>query len=136
MIWNVVTAYRTRTTCPGMSLVFYAMISDLVGSVWSVIMFSDPDPSPPELWSWSLCTRVEWFSLLRDFRKRHISADLEFSPKNRLLRLRARGSSHARQSFHFQRIAETLKTNIYIYFLLAETFLIHQRTIPKKKIQN
>ena len=135
MIWNVVTAYRTRTTCPGMSLVFYAMISDLVGSVWSVIMFSDPDPSPPELWSWSLCTRVEWFSLLRDFRKRHISADLEFSPKNRLLRLRARGSSHARQSFHFQRIAETLKTNIYIFFL-AETFLIHQRTIPKKKIQN
>ena len=36
------------------------------------------------------------------------------------------------QSVHFQKIIGTLK----IFFVVAETFLLHQGTIDKQKIQN
>ena len=42
-------------------------------------------------------------------------------------------SDLARQSFPFQKIAETLKINIFSR-KFAESFLIHQRTIAKHKI--
>ena len=40
----------------------------------------------------------------------------------------------AAQSFHFQKITETLKINIY-FWKLVDTSLLHQRTISKKKLK-
>ena len=41
-------------------------------------------------------------------------------------------NSAARQCFHFQKITETLKINIFLW-KFANTFLIHQRTLAKWK---
>ena len=77
-------------------------------------------------------SRVEWFSIFLIIENGHIAVNCLFFYdhvfKNRRIPLRAR------QNFHFQKITETLKMNIFFGKLL-ETFLIRKRTMVKNNIQ-
>ena len=83
-----------------------------------------------------LCSRVQWFSTFFWFY--HMAAFHEWDllvlrPLKKILRTPHR--VHVRQNFHFQKIAGTLKMNIF-FWKFAEFFLIHKRTIVKNKIWN
>ena len=131
--------------CPKMSDWAIRSKNERFAHFWWATWANERIPSPDTLveYSFSLtllnmisltvyCTynRVEWFSTFFDcWKPTHfcwLGIFLYTIQKNQQFRPRA-WATHARQSFNFQNITKYL-------WKLVNTFLIHQRTIYKKKI--
>ena len=76
-------------------------------------------------------SRVEWFSIILRFSKSYTFLLIRYICRRSIPQHRR----ISQQSFHCQKIAGTLNMNIFSW-KFAESFLIHKRTIAKKKIWN
>ena len=109
---------------------------------WSFFFGPEENSSSIRLKNPFKSKRVEWLEvvilqfLFLIFKIGHIAVDQMYFQKfiAKKSAIFASRPAHARQSFHIQKFTGALKINIFLRF--ANTFILLQRTIAKKKIRN